>query len=45
MAVPTRRDKQTIDPPMPSGIKDEKKGDNEVEEVSCELIDKSGKED
>ena len=33
-----------MDQPMPPGIEDEKRGDDEVEEVSGELVDKSGKE-
>ena len=34
-----------MDPPMPSGVEDEKRGDDEVEEVSGKLVDKSEKED
>ena len=44
MAITTRGSKQTLDPPMPSTVEDEKRGDDEVEEVSCELVDQSGKE-
>ena len=33
-----------MDKPMPSGIKVEKRGDNKVEKVSGELLDKSGKD-
>ena len=29
---------------MPSGVENEKRGDDEVEEVSGELVDKLGKE-
>ena len=44
MAVTTRGGKQTIDPPMPSGVKDEMRRNDEVVEVSGQLVDKSGKE-
>ena len=44
MEVTTRGGKQTIDPPIPSGIEDEMRGDDVVEEVSGESIDKSDKE-
>ena len=44
MAVTTRRGKQTIDPPAPSGVEDEMRGDDVVEKVSGELVDKTGKE-
>ena len=33
-----------MDPPMPFGVEDEKRGDDEVEEVSGEFVDKSRKE-
>ena len=39
-----RRGDKIIDPHMPSGIEDEVRGDDEVEEVSGELVDKKGKE-
>ena len=41
MAVTTRGRKQTIDPPMLSGVEDEVRKDNEVVEVSGELVDKA----
>ena len=44
MAVTTRGDKKTVDPPTPSCIEDEMRGDDVVEEVSGQLVDKSGKE-
>ena len=44
IVVTTRGGKHTMDPPMPSGIEHEKKEDNEVEEVSGVLVDKSEKE-
>ena len=44
MAVTTRGGKQTIEPPMPSGVEDQMRGDDVVEEVSCELVYKLGKE-
>ncbi|XP_069145401.1 uncharacterized protein [Solanum lycopersicum] len=44
MSVTTRGGKQTVDPPMPSGVEDERRGEDLVEEVSGELVDKSGKE-
>ena len=43
MIVTTIGGKKTIDPPMPSGVEDEKREDDEVEEVSGELVDKLGK--
>ena len=36
---------QTIDPPVPSGIEDEVRRDDEVIEDSGELVEKLGKED
>ena len=39
-----RRGEKIIDPHMPSGIEDEVRGDDEVEEVSGELVDKSMKQ-
>ena len=33
-----------MDPHMPSSVEDEKRGDDETVEVSCELVDKLGKE-
>ena len=44
MTVTTRGGKQTMDPPMLSGVKYEKRGYDEAEEVSGELVDKKGKE-
>ncbi|XP_069143395.1 uncharacterized protein [Solanum lycopersicum] len=34
----TRGDKQTMDPPISSGVEDDKRGDDAVEEVSGELL-------
>ena len=45
MVVTTRGGKQTIERPMPSGVEDEIRGDDEVEEVSGNLVYKSGKEE
>ena len=44
MTFTTRGDKQSMDPPMMSSVEDEKRGGNEAEEVSVELVDKSEKE-
>ena len=44
MVVTTQGGKQTIDPPMPSGVEDEVRKDNEVVEDNCELVDKVVKE-
>ena len=44
MTVTTRGGKKDIDPPMPSGVEDDMRGYDVVEEVSGELVDKSGKE-
>ena len=38
MTFTTRGDKQSMDPPMTSSVEDEKRGDDEVEEVSGELV-------
>ena len=43
MQITTRGGKQTIDPPMPSGVENMIRGDDEVVEVSGELEDKTGK--
>ena len=40
MAVTTREGKQTMDPPIPFGVEDRKRGYDEVEKVSGELVDK-----
>ena len=39
MRITTRGGKQTIDPPMPSDIIDKKRGYDEVEELSGDLVD------
>ena len=44
MEVTTRGGKQTIDPPMPSGVENVIRGNDDVVEVSGELEDKTGKE-
>ena len=44
MVVTTRGGKQTIDPPMPFGVENVIRVDDEVVEVSGELEDKTGKE-
>ena len=44
MVVTTRGGNQTMDPPFLSCIKDYKRVDDEVGELSVELVDKSGKE-
>ena len=44
MTVTTRGGKQTIDPPIPSGVQNMMRGDDELVEVSGELEDKTGKE-
>ena len=44
MAVTTQGCKKIINPPMPSGVEDEMRGDDVVEELSSELVDKSRKE-
>ncbi|XP_069148129.1 uncharacterized protein [Solanum lycopersicum] len=44
MTVTARGGKQTMDPRMSYGIEDEKRGDDEAEEVSGELVDKSRNE-
>ena len=43
MAITTRGGKQTIEPPMLSGVENVIRGDDEVVEVSGELEDKAGK--
>ena len=43
MVVTTRGGKQTMNQPMPSGVEDEKRGDNEVEKVSGEFVHILGK--
>ena len=44
MTVTTQGDNKIIDPPMPSGVEDYIRGDDVVEEVNGELVEKSGKE-
>ena len=44
MAVTTQGGKQTIDPPMPFGVENVIRGNDEVVEVTGELKDKMGKE-
>ena len=44
MEITTRGGKQTIDPPMTSSVEDDMRGDDVVEEVSGELVYKSGKQ-
>ena len=44
MTVTTGEGKKTMDPPIPSGIEDYRRKDDEAEEVTGELVDKSEKE-
>ena len=44
MEMTTQGGKQTSDPPMLSGVKDEVRKDNEVVEANSELVDKAMKE-
>ena len=44
MALKTRGGKLTINSPMPSSVENMIRSDDEVEDVSCELEDKTGQE-
>ena len=44
MTFTTQGKKKTIDPLTPCGVEDEMRGDDVVEELSSELVDKSRKE-